>query len=83
MTLDSLRIKNVIMKEVNVTHNDIAGLDVIHRKQDNGENYMTLTGTKQRINEYLQDKPILSERLRTLNNLPKYRLIGTTKQRIY
>lgn len=78
-----LRIKNVIMKEVKVTHDLPEGLDIIHRKEENGENHMTLTGTKQQINSYLQDKPILSERLRTLNNLPKFRLISTTKQRIY
>jgi len=71
------------MKEVKVTHGLPQGLDVIHRKEQNGENYMTLTGTKQHINQYLQDKPILSERLRTLNNLPKYRIINTIKKEIY
>ncbi len=79
----TLRIKNVIMKDDIVRPVGIEGLDIINRKQENNENYMTLTGTKQQINTYLQDKPILSERLRTLNNLPKYRIIQTTKRRIY
>ena len=59
------------------------GLERIHRRVDNNEDYATITGTKQQINTYLQDKPILSDRLRTLNNLPKYRIINTTKERIY
>ncbi len=79
----TLRIKNVIMKDNIIRPVGIEGLDIINRKQENNENYMTLTGTKQQINSYLQDKPILSERLRTLNNLPKYRIIQTTKRRIY
>ena len=61
----------------------IEGLDVINRKQENNENYQSLTGTKQQINQYLQDKPILSERLRTLNSVPKYRIINTKLERIY
>jgi hypothetical protein len=79
-----LRIKNVILKDFNITDKGLSeGLDIIHRKQPNGENYATLTGTKQQINHYLQDKPTLSDRLRTLNNLPKFRIINTTKERIY
>ena len=58
------------------------GLEGIHRRQENKENHCTLTGTRQQINRYLQDADIVSERLRTLNNLPKYRIIGTHKQRI-
>ncbi len=79
----TLRIKNVILKDHKWRPVGIEGLDVINRKVDNNENHVTLTGTKQQINQYLQDKPILSERLRTLNNLPKYRIINTTKKRIY
>ena len=83
--MTSLRIKNIILKEFKVTElpPGFEGLDIIHRKEQNGENYMTLTGSKQLINNYLQDKPILSERLRTLNNLPKFRIINTVKKRIY
>jgi len=82
---DSLRIKNVILKKYNVTKlpPGFEGLDIIHRKEENDECYMSLTGPKQLINNYLQDKPILSERLRTLNNLPKFRIINTVKKRIY
>jgi len=78
-----LRIKNVIMKEVKVTHDLPEGLEVLHRNSENGENYMSLMGTKQQINHYLQDKPILSDRLRTLNSVPKYRIINSVLTRIY
>ena len=78
-----LKIKNVILKDYQWRPVGIEGLDVINRKEENNENYISLTGTKQQINQYLQDKPILSDRLRTLNNLPKYRMINTTKERIY
>jgi hypothetical protein len=74
--------KNVIFKDFKIRHDLTKGLEIINRKKENNENYMTLTGTKQQINTYLQDKPILSDRLRTLNNLPKYRIIGTQKERI-
>lgn len=79
---DTLYLKNVIFKNYDIDFLRIKGLDKINRLSDNNENYATLTGTKEQINQYLQDKPILSERLRTLNNLPKFRLIGTKKQRI-
>ena len=80
----TLRIKNVILKDHNITRHDLTeGLEIIHRKEENNENYMTLTGTKQQINTYLQDKPVLSDRLRTLNNLPKFRIINTYRERIY
>jgi len=77
----TLFLKNVILNDNIIRPVGIEGLDVINRNID-GKNYQTLTGTKQQINQYLQDKPIESERLRTLNNLPKFRLISTTKQRI-
>ena len=79
---DTLYLKNVILKQHDILRvRNLPGMDAIHRKQENNENYVTLTGTKQQINKYLQEcgNNILSERLRTLNNLPKYRLIGTTK----
>lgn len=83
--MDNLRIKNVTLKELNVTElpPGFEGLDIIHRKVDNNECHMTLTGSKTQINNYLQNKPILSERLRTLNNLPHYRIINTIKKEIY
>jgi hypothetical protein len=79
---ESLRIKNVILKDCKIRHGLPEGLDIVNR-EDNGENYMSLMGTKQQINSYLQDKPILSDRLRTLNDVPKYRIIKTKLKRIY
>ena len=72
--------KDVILKDFVIRHDLTKGLEIINRKEDNNENYMSLVGTKQQINTYLQDKPVLSDRLRTLNNLPKFRLIGTNKE---
>jgi hypothetical protein len=82
---DSLRIKNVILKDFNITKlpPGFEGLDIIHRKEQNNENYVSLTGQKQLINNYLQDKPILSERLRTLNDIPHFRIINTIRKEIY
>ena len=76
--------KNVILRDWN---NSIRlpldkGLEAIHRKQENNEDYLTLTGTKAQINTYLQNAPILSEHLRTLNNLPKWRMFSNEKIRI-
>jgi len=77
------KLKNVILKDYKWREVGIEGVDVINRKETNGENYVTITGTKQQINQYLQDKPILSERLRTLKNIPHARIINTTKEVIY
>jgi hypothetical protein len=77
------KIKNVILRDYFPWVALPDGLDIIHRKQPNGENYATLTGTKKQINEYLQDKEIVSDRLRTLKNLPTCRIINTHKVRIY
>jgi hypothetical protein len=79
----SLRIKNVILKDFKIRHDLLEGLDIANRRRENNENYMSLMGTKQQINHYLQDKPVLSDRLRTLNNVPKYRIINSVKTRIY
>lgn len=76
---DTLFLKNVILKDNKLRPVGIEGVDVINRTKENNENHISITGTKQQINQYLQDKPILSERLRTLNNLPKYRMFNTTK----
>ena len=78
-----LRIRNVVLDGINIYDDLSKGLEIINRAKENNENHMTLTGTNKQIDKFLQDKPIISERLRTLNNLPKYRIIGTTKQRIY
>jgi hypothetical protein len=78
-----VKLKNVILKEYNITSDLSEGLEITHRRKENNECYMSLVGTKQQINTYLQDKPVLSDRLRTLNSVPKYRIIGTQKERIY
>jgi hypothetical protein len=75
--------KSVILKDWSLNPPCSEGLDITHRRNQNNEDYATLAGTKQQINEYLQDAPILSDRLRTLNSLPKYRIIGTKKERIW
>jgi len=58
------------------------GLEATHRISDNDEDYCSLMGTKPQINRYLQNADIVSERLRTLNNVPKYRIINSVKERI-
>jgi hypothetical protein len=73
--------KNVIFKDYTIYHDLSEGLEIRHRNI-NGEDHASLMGTKQQINHYLQDKPIISERLRTLNDLPLYRIINTKKVRI-
>jgi len=76
-----VNIKNVIL---NKRHRYLeTGLEYLERKEDNGEIHMSLTGTKPQINRYLQDAPILSERLRTLKNVPHYRIINDYKVEIY
>lgn len=86
---DTLYSKNAILKNINIQNrNDILkiptpkGLDITHRQMPNNEDYVTLQGTKQQINTYLQDAPELSSRLRTLNNLPKYRIINSKQVRV-
>jgi len=60
------------------------GLEITHRRNENGEDYASLVGTKVQINRYLQDNAnaIVSERLRTLKSIPQYRIINTHKIRI-
>jgi len=81
---DTLFSKNVILKNWYDFKKGYSekGLEGIHRIQPNNEDYATITGTKQQINRYLQDAPLISERLRTLKNIPKFRIINTTKVRI-
>ena len=83
----SLRIKNVIFRNwsdvYDMSKRPKNGLEIAHHRNENNEDYASLTGTKQQINHYLQDKALISERLRTLNNVPKYRIINTNKVRIY
>jgi hypothetical protein len=77
---ETLFRKNAILRDFNIRKVPLSyGLDVKHRIQPNGENYVSLMGTKPQINKYLQEAPVLSDRLRTLNDLPKMRIINTTK----
>lgn len=81
----NLFIKNIIFKDFDIHKYKLEqGLEKINRVNENGENYCSITGTKDQINNYLEisANDLLSERLRTLNNLPKYRIINTTKERI-
>jgi len=74
--------KNVILKDYKWRPVGIEGLEVLNRKEENNENYVSLMGTKQQINKYLQEMPVISDRLRTLKNVPHYRLISSHKVRI-
>jgi len=83
-----LKIKNVIFRDYNEFEDRTKvqakdDLEIAIHRSDNNEGHASLTGTKQQINHYLQDKALVSDRLRTLNNVPKYRIINTTKLRIY
>ena len=75
--------KNVILRGHDIHSIPLSeGLEKKNRLVDNNENFVSLMGTKAQINRYLQDAPIVSERLRTLNDLPKMRVIGTQKVNI-
>jgi hypothetical protein len=82
---DTLFRKNVILRRFDLHSPKTPlspGLEVKHRLETNGENYVSLMGTKAQINTYLQDAPLISERLRTLNDLPKMRIINSVKVNI-
>ena len=81
--MGSIKVKNVIFRDFKIKPVGIEGLEIANRRKENNENYASLVGTKAQINQYLQDKPILSDRLRTLNSVPKYRIINTKVERIY
>lgn len=75
--------KNVVMRGHDFRSIPLSkGLEKLNRLVDNNENNISITGTKAQINDYLQHAPIVSERLRTLNSLPKMRIIGTQKVNI-
>jgi hypothetical protein len=85
MSSSNLKVKNVIFKNYKITHDLVPGLEKTNRRGPNNENLVSLVGTRAQINSYLQKNAneIASERLRTLNSIPKMRQIGTTKVRIY
>jgi len=75
------KIKNVILR--NRYNYREPGLEHLQRWEQNGEVHASITGEPQQINRYLQDAPILSERLRTLKNIPHYRTFKDTIVEIY
>jgi len=81
---DTIFRKNAVIKN----YNDFdkipleEGLEVLHRKEENNEDYVSVMGTKPQINRYLQQALVISERLRTLNNVPMWRTFNTRKIRI-
>lgn len=79
---DTLFRKDIIFKKFELKHDMPEGLEMTFRRNENNENYASLMGTKAQINTYLQDKPIISERLRTLNSVPKWREINGHMVRI-
>ena len=75
--------KNVILRGHDIHSIPLEkGLEKKNRFEVNNENHVSLLGTKTQINRYLQDAPIISERLRTLNDLPKMRVINGVKVNI-
>lgn len=88
----SLRIKSVLLKDFD--KKDIRpftpykeGVEIQWQKSENkNETYASIVANnKQEINNQLSllSNKISSERCRTLNNLPKYRIINTTVKRVY
>jgi len=59
-------------------------IEVQWQKLDNSQTYATLISHKKSIlNLQAKDMPILSERARTLKNLPKMRIVNTKVERIW
>jgi predicted nucleic acid-binding Zn-ribbon protein len=81
MSNHSLKIKNVSLHKQHRYMEE--GLEYTERRRENGEYHMSLIGTEPQINRYLQNAPILSERLRTLNNIPHFRIINSRLVEIY
>ena len=87
-----MKIKSVLLKDFNV-NKDVRpftpykqGVEVKWQQSDNNETYASIVAeNKQEINKQLSllSNKIVSERCRTLNSLPKFRIINTTKKRIY
>ena len=85
-----MKIKNVNLKNFNLA--DIRaftpykeGVEVKWYQDEKDQTFASIVGSKKEINNQLQimSKNIESERVRTLNNLPKYRIINSQKIRIY
>ena len=74
--------KNVILRDFYNRAKLEKGLEVLHRRYENNEDYASIMGTKPQINRYLQNADIISERCKTLNSVPKYRMINSKLERI-
>lgn len=79
---DTLFRKDIVLRNWYDRGELETGLEATHRISDNNEDYCSLMGTKPQINRYLQNADIVSDRLRTLNNVPKWRIINSKKIRI-
>jgi len=82
---DTLFNKNVILNGLDIHKFPLpAGLDKVNRKEENNENYCSLSGTRDQIDNFLQSaaKDLIGERCRTLKNLQKFRMISSKKVRI-
>lgn len=82
--LPNLKIKHVVMPDgFKVNPYDLMGLDIKNTYVDNEKKFFSMIGSKQQIDRYLTKYQPVSERLRTLNSIPKYRVIETTKVEVY
>jgi len=86
-----LKIKNVQLKDFSLSNvkafNPELNIDIkwyqdLDSKKNN-ETYASIIGNKQDINNQLSKLPILSDRVRTLNNIPKSHTVGNVKKVIY
>jgi len=90
-----MKIKNIQLKDFNLSQvrpfQPNKDIEIKWQQEDedskkNNETYASIIGNnKQEINQQLTklSKNLQSERVRTLNNVPIWRIINTTKRRIY
>ena len=80
--------KSVVLRDFNI-HNDLhkielsPGLEVAYKQLDNNECYGTfIDSSKNTINDKLAELNIASDRVRTLKDIPKMRIINSKVERI-
>jgi hypothetical protein len=80
--------KSVVLRDFNI-HKDLhsialkEGLEAAYKQLDNNESYATfIDSSKESINNQLAELNITSDRVRRLNDIPKYRIINSKKERI-
>jgi hypothetical protein len=80
--------KSVVLRDFDI-HKDRynislkEGLEVAWKQSDNKECYATfIHNDKEEINNKLSELNIASDRVRTLKEIPKFRVINTVKERI-